>query len=218
MISLCRKDVLRNHYFIPVLCVVNMMYIVIHFLPEDIFYTMHTGAQAVYVLSIALMLPFLLFMRYGDENISIIENVIRPKLLNIRSYYFYYGFWILLLILGFASASAVAAVFSDNSTLPRSSLFAASILTLCATLMQLCIILFKVINQFIYAFFVYLICLMVLICVNAPDSFLWFVYEPEIEFFVRDHWIGKGILLLVVTGVNGVVSYCKQSKRKGKLK
>lgn len=51
--------------------------------------------------------------------------------------------------------------------------------------------------------------------VNAPDSFLWFVYEPEIEFLMRDHWMGKGILLLLVTGINGVVCILRREKASG---
>lgn len=213
MISLCRKDVFRNRYFIPVLFTINLMYTMIHFQPEKVFYKMHTGVQAVYVLSIALMIPFLLYMRYGDENIGIIEDVIKTKILNICQYYLYYWFWILLVILSFTSIVAALLMFSDNSTLPRSGLFVASILILCITLMQLCVVLFKIIKNFLRAFFVYLICLFVLVLVNSPDSYLWFVYETEIENLMLNHWIGKVILLLIITSLNIVSRQFGDKKR-----
>ena len=202
MNSLCRKDVLRNHYFIPVVFLINLMYIGIYFVPGKIFYELHTGTQAAYVLSIALMIPFLVYMRYGDDNVNIIENVIRPTIMDIHSYYIYYWFWMLFIILGFAAAAAVAIMFSDNCNLYRSSLFVADIFVLCATLMQLFVVLHKLIKKFVYVFIIYILCLLGLIFINAPDSYLWFVYDTEIENLMLNHWIGKGILLFVVTVLN----------------
>lgn len=148
------------------------------------------------------MIPFLLYMRYGDDNIQIIESVIKPKVLSIQKYYRYYLYWILLLTLGFAAVTSVVILFSNNSGLLRSGLFAVSIFTLCATLIQLFVVLRGIINKFFYAFIVYLLCLLALILINAPDSFLWFIYETEVENFLLNHWIGKSILLCIVTVIN----------------
>ena len=202
MNSLCRKDVLRNHYFIPTIFLINLMYIGIYFAPEKIFFKLHTGTQAAYVLSIALMIPFLLYMRYGDDNVNIIENVIRPKIMDIHSYYIYYWFWILFIISGFAAVASVILMFSDNSNLYRSSLFVADIFVLCTTLMQLFIVLHKMIKKFVYVLIIYILCLLGLIFINAPDSYLWFVYDTEIENLMLNHWIGKGILLFIVAVLN----------------
>ena len=203
MISLCRKDVLRNYYFIPVLSVIDLIYIVTYFVPERIFYEVHRGTQGVYALGIALLIPFLLYMRYGDDNTGIIENVIRPKVLDIRKYYMYYLCWMLILILGFAAAAAVAAVFSANGSPARSLLYIADILILSVTLIQLFVVLQGIVKKFFYAFLAYLLCILALLLINAPDSFLWFIYEPEVEGLMLNHWIGKGILLFIVTALNG---------------
>ena len=203
MISLCRKDVLRNYYFIPVLSVIDLIYIVTYFVPERIFYEVHRGTQGAYALGIALLIPFLLYMRYGDDNTGIIENVIRPKILDIRKYYIYYLCWILILILGFAAAAAVAAAFPDNGSPAGSLLFTADILILSVTLIQLFVVLLGIVKKFIYVFWAYLLCILALLLINAPDSFLWFIYEPEVEGLMLNHWIGKGILLLIVTALNG---------------
>lgn len=203
MISLCRKDVLRNHYFIPVLSVIDLIYIVTYFVPEKIFYEVHRGTQGVYALGIALLIPFLLYKRYGDDNTGIIENVIRPKVLDIRKYYMYYLCWMLILILGFAATAAVAAVFSANASPARSLLFTADILVLSVTLIQLFVVLLGIVKKFFYAFLAYLLCILALLLINAPDSFLWFIYEPEVEGLMLNHWIGKGILLFIVTALNG---------------
>lgn len=203
MISLCRKDVFRNYYFVPVLFVINLLYMVTYFVPEKIFYEVHRGVQGVYALSIALLISFLLYMRYGDDNTGIIENVIRPKVLDIRKYYMYYLCWILMLILGFAAAAAVVVAFSDNGSPARSLLFTADILILSVTLTQLFIVLLGIVRKFFYAFFAYLLCLLALLLINAPDSFLWFIYEPEVKGLMLNHWIGKGILLFIVTVLNG---------------
>lgn len=203
MISLCRKDVLRNYYFIPVLFVIDLMYTVTYFVPEKIFYEVHRGIQGVYALGIALLIPFLLHMRYGDDNTGIIENVIRPKVLDIRKYYMYYLYWMLILILDFAAAAAVAAAFSANGSPARSLLFTADIVVLSVTLIQLFVVLLGIMKKFFYAFLAYLLCILALLLVNAPDSFLWFIYEPDVEGLMVNHWIGKGILLFIVTMLNG---------------
>lgn len=65
MISLCRKDVLRNYYFIPVLFVIDLMYTVTYFVPEKIFYEVHRGIQGVYALE--SLYWFLSFCICGTE-------------------------------------------------------------------------------------------------------------------------------------------------------
>lgn len=202
MISLCRKDVLRNHYFIPVLSVIDLIYIVTYFVPEKIFYEVHRGTQGIYALGIALLIPFLLYMRYGDDNAGIIENVIRPNVLDIRKYYIYYLCWILILVLGFAAAAAVATAFPSNGSPAGSLLLTADILILSVTLIQLFVVLLGIVKKFIYVFLAYLLCILALLLINAPDSFLWFIYEPEVEGLMLNHWIGKGVLLLIVTMLN----------------
>jgi hypothetical protein len=213
MNRLCRKDVFRNRYAFPVLLVVNFVYISIHFLPEKMFYKAHTGCQAAYVLAVALLVPFLLFPRYGDENVSVLETVVYTRLRKAHRYNRCYLFWLLVVLLVPAVLAAAVSAFCAWGGILRGSLFAASILVLCLTLLQLFVCLVRLIHKFLFAFVAYVLCLLVLVLVNAPDSYLWFVYEPELGRLMAGHWAGKAGLLSAVTALDGVSLLCHRVGR-----
>lgn len=211
VIRISLGDVLRNRFFIPVLLCLNIIYVVIHFLPDKMYNKMVWGFEAVYVIFFALLILPMMYSRYSDHNRAIIQTVIYPKIKINYLYNTTYHLWIAVCVLILYAISALVILFTPNADILRQLLFALHLLAAACILLQLYVILITIIQRYLIATAAYLIAIFLLILYNAPSSYLWFEYF-SMEYKDYDnmhHWIGKGIILLCVTVCNGFISYIK---------
>lgn len=214
MFKVCKKDILRNRYFFFILFLLNAVYVGIHFLPKYLFAKMLWGYETAYVIAVAVLIPVVLFFRYGDKNRQIIADIIEPKIQKAQAYYKGYvlGVWLAVAVMFLITMPVIVLV--SNADLLRSLFFLLHIIITTGQLLLLFIGLVNFIRKYMLAWVAYLAAVFILMIVNAPASYLWFIYGSD--YSVRQHWMGKMwifIGLLVFCIISSAFDSVKKKRR-----
>lgn len=211
--NICRKDVVRNRFFLLLVGAINLMYILVHFLPGKHFDRMLLSVQALYVMGILVMIPLMLYGRCGGVNRQIIKNVVLPKIHFDRAYFGFYYMWVIVFVLTGAFVTGMVICLSAKGSFVHSVLFFTSVLILVLSMIQLGIVIFSHFEKYVLGFMVYFLCMVVLLVINAPDSFLWIVCDYEDTNQMLQYWFGKIVLLVIAMVGYGVSEYRMRGKK-----
>ena len=212
MLRLGIKDLIRGKVYIFSVLLLNLGYIGIHFLPNNVRDDYLYGYEVAYILIISILIPMILSLRYSDANRKIIKNVIEPKINKIDTYQ---GLF-LLVVLGtmlmvlFVSI-LVLAIFTDMEIV-RYCLFWLHIMIVGFLLIMLFTSLVSLFNQFSLGWVSYCVIIFGIILWNAPASYLWFIYTED--YPVKDHWAGKIILAVFISFFHMLIKLCGGKFRK----
>ena len=212
MIKLCIKDVLRNRFFLPILLALNIAYIVIQFQSMALQNKILWRYETFYVIVIAGLVPLVLHLRYGDKNREIIKNSVAVRVENVFSYYFYYvvGIWLVIELMLVVSIPVIC--LGEKGDVQRSLLFSSHVGIVAVVFCTLYIALTHLIGRYMIAWVIYLVSVFVIMLVNAPDSYIWFLYGTG--DIVVEHWHGKCIMLVSVLVLYGISRIRKRLEKR----
>lgn len=213
MFKVCKNDILRNRYFFFLLFLINAVYVGIHFLPEAVFTKVLWGYETAYVIFLVVLIPVVLFLRYGDKNRLIIADIIEPKIWKVQAYYWVYvlGVWLTVSAMFFITVFVL--LFVPKADLLRNICFLLHLIITAGQFLLLFIGLVNFIRSYMFAWVAYLVAVFILMIMNAPASYLWFIYGNA--YTVWQHWIGK-ICFFAVLFVFCIISivFDKQIKKR----
>lgn len=205
--NICRKDAVRNCYSLLLLGIINFIYILVHFVPGRHFERMLLSVQALYVLGIIVAIPFMLYARCGGENRQIIKQVVLPKIHFDNAYFDFYYMWVIAFVFGGALVSGGTICVFGKSSIENSVIFLVSVIVLVLSVIQIGVMIFDYFEKFVLGLMVYFLCMIILIVINAPDSYLWIICDYENANQMVQYWVGKITFLTTITTVNIINKY-----------
>lgn len=196
MNGLCRREIFHNKSCLLALTIVNLLYFGIHLLPSEIFDDVLWRVEVVYFILWGILLPIILYGRYGDSNRRIIMNVVYTKLRKqqIYMYQFLYFLWLIIGVATVGVVTQLLCVFSFGDQGQRGWFFIGNALLVTIIYILLFLVMLFLTQKYLWAVVLYLVAYIGLILFRAPESILWFIYDEE-NFM---HGISGKIILIFI--------------------
>lgn len=201
MIGLCRKEILNHKMYVLLITILNFIYGSIHLLSAKKFQDIMWKMEIIYLILLGLIIPILLYVRYGDVNRSIIKNVIYTKLRRTQSYA-YQVLYLLWFFIGIAVSGSIMQLLcsvSTNYNVQRGLLFLGNALVVSLIYTLLFLFLINLTDKYLWAIVLYLLCFFGLLLLHAPESILYFYYVDGNPMYGTS---GKLILIALLVLLN----------------